>query len=84
MQALSLELRTAMLAVARSDAVLQLGLNAAYMTLSKVPLAHLQEEGDQNSIEWRLAKKLSTNPTSLHNSFTMVSYTLTKDETGVN
>ena len=63
---------------------MQLGVNAAGMMLSKVPLAYFQDEGDQNSIEWRLAKKLSTNQTSLHNSFTMVSYTLTNDETGVN
>jgi hypothetical protein len=56
-----------MLAVARSDAVLQLGLNAAYMTLSKVPLAHLQEEGDQNSIEWRLEHKSNFAPFFFHN-----------------
>ena len=54
LQALSLELRTAMLGIAGSDAALQLGLSAADMTRSKVPLAHLQEEGGQNPIEWRL------------------------------
>jgi hypothetical protein len=54
LQALSLELRTAMLCIAGSDAALQLGLSATDMTRSKVPLAHLQEEGGQNPIEWRL------------------------------